>query len=578
MKGGMMNKMIKFLERIFKPIFMPFKRKILLPLKSLKKWPIIVAKKIRTLIKSILNPKDITIKNYIKVGRYYVAKKLLVILGLVIGLLIYFLFINPPSFINKLFNHPTVLLEQTDRAMAFNGKARILNDDGDLVYEGALADGMYTGFGKLYNENNQLTYKGNFQNGLRHGFGEEYSIKDGSLLYRGNFENDQKQGTGETYHSDGYLLYKGEHKNDSMTGYGEVYNKEKELVYKGDVVSGQYFGNGILYEKEKVIYDGQFRNGKFAGNGSMFYPSGRIKYEGEFQNGQYGGSGVTYFYNGNLFYEGSFINGEYSGDGTLYYINGLVKYKGQQLLGKYHGEGVYYENDGMKVYEGNYQNGMYHGKGTHFNEHGVLYEGDFKEDRYHQLGTLFNNEGHTIYKGFFDEGAFAPWKFIGLVPSRIEEIYGEPSSLEVDGLIFENIDELAKVLSDDAEILTEDEDIESESELEEEIIPHLPATMIYEEYGLSFYIEASEDDEIPRVTEVMIKNKQLSDLILDEIKEKIEHDENHSYKKSTVQDPNYAKVIIYRKGEIVYQFNYRQENKIDSLIINGTIKDKEDEK
>lgn len=559
--------MIKFLERIFKPILMPFKRKVLLPLKSLKKLPIIVAKKIRALIKGLLKTKETSLKNYLKFGRYYVAKKLLVIIALVIGIFIYFLFIKPPALVNKLFNKPTVLVEQTERASAFSGKAKIYNEDGQLVYEGDLSDGLYTGYGKLYNEQNELIYKGNFQDGLKHGFGEEYFAETGTVMYRGNFENGMKQGNGETFHRDNYLLYKGEHSNDTMTGNGEVFDRDGNVIYKGEIVNGQYSGEGRLYESNKLRYEGQFHNGKFSGNGVEYTTSGKIKYEGEFQNGQYGGQGTTYFSNGNILYEGQFINGQYSGLGTLYYMNGLVKYEGEYLLGVYNGTGVSYDKNGQKIYEGQFRKGKYEGSGSLYNDEEMLvYEGEFKDGQYHQVGSLFNEEGHLIYKGYFDRGELAPWKFLGLVPSRISDIYDEPTEVIVEASLNEAI---ASIASGGEEPLPfpDDEQVDDG----EEPIEKFPATFVYEESGLFFYIEASEEDQIPRVTEVLIRNKQIAELILTEIEEKYKSDKKQTLVKSKIDDPNYDQVIIYRQDDIVYQFQYVSQNKLDSVIINGTL-------
>ena len=58
--------------------------------------------------------------------------------------------------------------------------------------------------------------------------------------------------------------------------------------------------------KNGDIYEGEFKDGKFNGNGTYKYKNGNI-YEGEFKNVYFYGKGIYKYNNGNI-YEGEFKN------------------------------------------------------------------------------------------------------------------------------------------------------------------------------------------------------------------------------------------------------------------------------
>lgn len=548
--------MMRFLERIFVPILMPFRRKVLKPLKSIKKLPITIAKGIRKYLTSLLKPKEITIKDYIKVGRYYVAKKLLVISLLITVVLVYFLFIKPPAFINKIFNQATVIKADSPKIASFSGKAVILDENDQVVYEGFLQEGLYTGYGKLYlSENNILVYEGEFLNGLRHGYGTSYD-EHGIITYKGNFENDLPQGLGESYQN-GILYYKGEHDQGQMTGEGEVLNEKGEVIYKGSLVNGVYSGSGILYEDGKIIYDGEFSNGKFAGEGIKYSSSEKIVYEGQFQNGMFGGEGAEYFYNGNIKYEGEFVNGQYSGSGTAYYNNGNVRYEGSFLANLFHGEGTYYNREGIVTYTGKFQHHSYHGEGSLFNDDGtLLFEGEFRHNLYF-LGTLFSEDGTPKYKGFFENNEMAPWLFLGITEERLIEILEDPSSEIFLNEPFQPMSEVA---------------LENEDDSDEEIVAEeYPKKLVYSPYGMAFIVELKdEDNKITEVSEVIIFNKTLIDSLYENVKN------NNSFVKNTIRAENGDEVLLFRQNKLLLNFHFEDKDTIHSLIINGSYSPAED--
>ena len=83
--------------------------------------------------------------------------------------------------------------------------------------------------------------------------------------------------------------------------------------------------------------------------------------------------GVLNYSNGDS-YEGEFKNGKKHGNGTMNWDNG--KYKGQWKENLPDGEGIYTSVDGS-AYEGSWKNGKQHGKGMFFFYNGDFLQGDF---------------------------------------------------------------------------------------------------------------------------------------------------------------------------------------------------------
>ena len=57
------------------------------------------------------------------------------------------------------------------------------------------------------------------------------------------------------------------------------------------------------------MYDGEFVNDKFEGNGKYIYENGEY-YIGQWLNDHRHGKGIKYYKNGNIKYDGEFVNGE----------------------------------------------------------------------------------------------------------------------------------------------------------------------------------------------------------------------------------------------------------------------------
>ena len=84
------------------------------------------------------------------------------------------------------------------------------------------------------------------------------------------------------------------------------------------------------FDKETLpdgsVYEGQFVNGFFDGQGVMTYANGQ-QYKGEFKDGLWDGEGVLLYTDGSK-YEGHFEEGQLSGDGMITYADGST-FKGR---------------------------------------------------------------------------------------------------------------------------------------------------------------------------------------------------------------------------------------------------------
>jgi antitoxin component YwqK of YwqJK toxin-antitoxin module len=398
---------VKTLESVFKPIFNPMIFKVLKPLREATKLPGILIKKFQALVNSFVNSKETSLKNYVSIGAYYVSKRLLLIVTLVIILIVYFLFIKPPAFVNKWFNRVPVVVENTPKAAAFSGDAKIVSTDKKQSrYVGGLKDGLYMGPGKLYNET-------------------------GTLLYEGEFDKGMKNGAGSLYDDSGKLVYKGQFTVDHYNGEGTLFQKDRKIRYTGQFQNGKFGGPGKLYnDSGALIYEGAFLEGMYHGQGKLFSQNGQIVYEGEFAANEYNGAGKKYDEQGKLLYEGAFKAGRYAGEGTEYYPNGFVKYKGPFVAGSYSGVGEMSDDKGILRFKGSFQNGVMAGPGEAYDEAGKLvYKGDFAAGLYDGIGSLYDKDGGIVLKSFFEKGRVSLQKFIGLPSKKLEDLLGKPAEV-----------------------------------------------------------------------------------------------------------------------------------------------------
>ncbi len=163
-------------------------------------------------------------------------------------------------------------------------------------------------------------------------------------------------------------------------------------------------------------YEGEFKNGKFDGQGTLFWITGG-KYTGEWKGGLQEGYGIYTSSDGKYSFNGEWEKGKR--------VMGITKYSDGKIVSEIYvddkkvnwsfkknisdGETTYiYPNSGNK-YVGDFKNGFEHGKGTFItSDNNKKYVGEFKYGFRHGSGTLalYKSDNHLPYL-FYD----GEWKY-----------------------------------------------------------------------------------------------------------------------------------------------------------------------
>lgn len=350
-----------------------------LSFEPVKKWTKDTASKAGEWVKGAWVSDPRSIRQYTKIGHYFVSKKWLIATIVLMIVLIIVLIFFPYS----RFGRWQDLYENTNKAQTFTGNAQLYDNpkNKELLYRGGFVDGQYHGDGKIF--------------------------LDQKVIYDGQFVKGQKQGTGSQY------------------------NDQGKLVYQGQFAEGRYSGQGIQYHDDGSIeYEGTFINQLRDGTGKLYNDRSLLIYEGQFSNNVFSGTGTKYDNNGKMVYTGAFQNGLYDGAGVDYNADGVALYKGAFALGKRQGQGTLYTPQGITLYEGEFFQGQYNGQGKLNNSQGeALYEGQFRNHAFDGIGTLYGKDKLIRYKGFFAQGQIDPKQFLGLSRKEVQNIVGDPTTV-----------------------------------------------------------------------------------------------------------------------------------------------------
>ncbi|MCC5945373.1 MAG: hypothetical protein JJT94_10580 [Bernardetiaceae bacterium] len=154
-----------------------------------------------------------------------------------------------------------------------------------------------------------------------------------------------------------------------------LYRIEKGMCKNGDCQNG--YGEYIC---EAGRYLGDFQNGKFHGEGQMFYKSGGI-YKGSFQQGERHGEGV-YIWSDQSRYKGQWAKNKRNGRGTMLYRN-KGRYEGEWEDNQRQGRGIMHYPNGDR-YTGEWHQNLQQGTGT------IRYMDGTRESGEWKLGKLQN--------------------------------------------------------------------------------------------------------------------------------------------------------------------------------------------
>lgn len=285
---------LSIFRRITTAVTNPF-RMLIVRIQRMFNINIITAKLISPLtkkVKSLITLKPQSRSDYYVAGRWWIYKKLLLTLVLVLcaGVFIYF-----TMFASKLptaVTAPTavttdITYDYDDMDLQkFTGVANVRASDGKVVYTGDIKAGVCEGNGTLWNREGKLLYKGGFAQNKYSGDGISY-YPDGSKKYEGSWASNLYQGEGSLFAEDGTLLYEGSFLNGKYDGEGKAYNADGKLLYEGTFSAGFYHGVGISFYPDGVMhYKGDFYQGKPQGSGQLYSEAGKLLYTGDMLNGE----------------------------------------------------------------------------------------------------------------------------------------------------------------------------------------------------------------------------------------------------------------------------------------------------
>jgi len=159
----------------------------------------------------------------------------------------------------------------------------------------------------------------------------------------------------------------------------------------------------IVFNEDGNIYEGEYKNGKPHGHGTMTSSDNKTIYDGEWENGMRHGNGklvVTDKYN----YTGPFEKDYFSGTGGVLCDNHGNIYDGDFEKGKFDGYGHYKMSNG-DTYIGEFKGGLFNGKGQYNDKDGNVFDGEFKNGKKEGHGMLIKNTGEKI-EGIFSNDEF----------------------------------------------------------------------------------------------------------------------------------------------------------------------------
>ena len=119
---------------------------------------------------------------------------------------------------------------------------------------------------------------------------------------------------------------------EKSIAYDQLYKdkyKDKKILYQGEYRNGKLHGQGTITFPDGIKYVGELKYNKPYGHGTMLFPEPKpifyndTKYVGEFKYGLSNGRGTITYANGTKFV-GNFRDGSYYGLGTYTFANGTV--------------------------------------------------------------------------------------------------------------------------------------------------------------------------------------------------------------------------------------------------------------
>ncbi len=182
-----------------------------------------------------------------------------------------------------------------------------------------------------------------------------------------------------------YLLHRFRPKLDQKIYFDDL----KKMKDEGKITDEKY---------QKAIATNPMRDEKGTYIGT--YIEDGHEYNGEFKEGKFNGQGTYTFSNGDKII-GEFIDNKAHGQGTFISSKG-EKYVGEYKDNKFNGQGTYTYTDGTG-YVGEFIDNNKNGYGKEIFPNGSKYIGDYKDNKPHGQGTMTHSDG-KIEKGIWENG------------------------------------------------------------------------------------------------------------------------------------------------------------------------------
>jgi len=238
------------------------------------------------------------------------------------------------------------------------------------------------------------TYNGQWFRGLPHGDGLRFWPN--GKRYQGEFHDGKADGTGSCSLADG-SKYVGPWVNDNPHGSMGFSLLASGEFYLGEFVNGKEHGEGHLTLPDRSTFIGQFQGGLKTGRGRAVY---RTYSETE-------SCDVTPAIQKPVvlgIYDGEFANDRFHGEGTYRWRDGR-SFEGQWHMNKMHGHGKYTFVDG-RSYEGQYKHGQKSGFGRYSWPDGRTYVGQVLHGARHGQGTYSTPQGKRL-EGVWHHGVLS---------------------------------------------------------------------------------------------------------------------------------------------------------------------------
>eukprot|EP00756_Hemistasia_phaeocysticola_P042114 Hpha_TRINITY_DN16951_c2_g1::TRINITY_DN16951_c2_g1_i1::g.55202::m.55202 len=282
-----------------------------------------------------------------------------------------------------------------------HGKMHYRNED---EYSGEWRNGKRHGQGEFRFRKQSCVYNGPLVNGLFHtsekvGLGRmQYYTKDGGLgdLFVGSFVKGERT-RGIMWQAEGSIL-SGEWRNDKLHGRGLMWFSNGDFFY-GNWARETLQGVGCMRYADGSEYGGEWEKGKRHGKGTLQRVDGTIvhgnweddsptvHYDGEWRDGVFAGVGKYVYRNGSVYF-GLWVDGHKHISGSMKYIDG-GEYKGGWCEDAPGGAGTMSYPNGA-VFSGDWREGRRHGPGVLREKGGAVWRGRWEEDERHGDGVLWS--------------------------------------------------------------------------------------------------------------------------------------------------------------------------------------------